>query len=214
MSTWDTGVWFRSCFLVSLSTCFPRQRHRNLRRHPRVVLQQRQVRPQAGFPRQRADAGQQEWRHRLAFDPLRLRLGQRLGDRGFHLIRRRLELGRDGHGHQHAARQPQRPLRAEQRRDLRGRVGAHVHRQAAVPVVERGEAIRAVAHHRHPVRLQPFQRRRQIQDRLRPRADDEDGRLRELGEIGGDVGGQEAGSWKLDAGLEAADSCRPDSCPS
>ena len=74
--------------------------------------------------------------------------------------------------------------------DVRGvfrRVAARVDGQAAAARVERGESLRAEAQHGHAVRLQPFERERQIEDGLRARAHDDDGRLREFGQVGGHV---------------------------
>ena len=98
---------------------------------------------------------------------------------------------RHGHRHQHAAGQAQAALRPEQRRNLLRRIGPHVHPQAAVAIVERRETVRPIPHHRHAVRLQPLQRRRQIQDRLGPRAHDEHRRLRQLGQVRRNVNWQE-----------------------
>ena len=42
------------------------------------------------------------------------------------------------------------------------------------------------------MRLQPLQRRRQIQDRLGPCAHDDDGRLGELGEVGRNISGEKS----------------------
>ncbi len=66
-------------------------------------------------------------------------------------------------------------------------IHAGIHRQAAISTVEGGEAVGAVAQHGYAVGLQPLQRQRQVEDSLGSTAHHDHGRLRQFGQIGGNV---------------------------
>jgi len=68
--------------------------------------------------------------------------------------------------------------------DLLGAVHPPGNRKARVVQVEAREAVRAVAEHGHAERLEPLQRRRDVEDRLDPRADHRDADSGERVEVG------------------------------
>jgi hypothetical protein len=166
---------------------FPLQRSGNLRGNAGIVFQQGDVGLQALAPGQFADVFEQKWGDGLAAYVFGLGHLQGLLNRRFDVFGRHGVLFRHRHADQHPARQAQLELGADDVRGVFCRVAARVDGQAAAARVERGESLRAEAQHGHAVRLQPFERERQIEDGLRARAHDDDGRLREFGQIGGHV---------------------------
>src|SRR5258706_412685 len=169
--------------------------------------------------RQLGQPRQQERRHRRALDALLVRLAQRLRDgRLDRLLWQRVRRG-DGTGHQQPAAQAARPLRASDGRHLGRAIGAVRHAQPARAGIEGGQLVGAEADHWHAVRLQVFQRARQVEYRLGPGADRQHRRARQLGQISRDVqaalaaamhpadaaGGEDANAGERGAGQRAGD---------
>jgi len=128
---------------------------------------------------------EQEGRDGFAAQPLGRRLRQAVGEDA--VVQRRIELLRDGKGvgdHQAAAGVVQGPVVAHRLRDLIGRIDLPIERKARVVEVEARELARAIAEHRHVQRLEPLERRADIQDRFAPRAHHGHGLAAERHKIG------------------------------
>ena len=123
----------------------------------------------------------------LAAHALFVGLSQRLLDGRVGFVSGQLELCRHRCTDQHAAGQPKLALGLDDGSGFLWRIDAHIDRQAAAPRVKGRELIGAVADYWHSPRLQVFQRRRQIEDRLGASAYYSHRRLRKFRQIRGNI---------------------------
>ena len=175
------------------------QLHRGIGGQRGVVVDELDVALEAVAAGQLLHAGQQERGDGLAVDALLIRLGDGLVDGGVDdLVIHGVLLG-DGVRDEHAALETQLTLDMKGRRHLGGGVQTVVDAEAGLAGIERGQLLGLIADNGHAVRLQILERQAEVENGLRARADDHDGRVRQLLEVGGDV------HRRLGAAVYAAD---------
>src|SRR5207247_4477534 len=81
------------------------------------------------------------------------------------------------------------PGRAERARRLGGPIDAGAHRTTAVARIEGGKLVASIAEHRDPEALEALDGEAQVEDDLRPGAEDRDRRARQLDQVRGLVFG-------------------------